>query len=91
VNKAELIEKIATKTQTTKTQAEAIFDAALSIITDTVSCGNEVKIVGFGSFSKISRKSRKGRNPKTGETVIIPESHVPKFKPGKDFRDILNS
>jgi DNA-binding protein HU-beta len=89
VNKAELIEKVATKTKLTKVQSEGVIDAALEIISKTVAKGDEVKIVGFGTFSMTSRRSRTGRNPKTGTKLVIPAAKVPKFKPGKDFKELL--
>lgn len=89
MNKAQLVEAIAKKTQTTKVQSEAFLDAALEIIQSAVAKGDEVKIVGFGSFSVANRKPKKGRNPKTGEVVDIPNSQVPRFKPGKDFKDLF--
>jgi len=90
VNKAELVEKVAKKTALTKVQSEEVLDAAIEIITKAVARGEEVKIVGFGTFSRGVRKSRTGRNPKTGTKLIIPAAKVPKFKPGKDFRDLCN-
>ena len=90
MNKAQLIEKLAEKTNLTKTQAEAFLDATLEIIQKSVARGDEVKLVGFGTFSRLSRKQRNGRNPKTGAPVIIPGAKVPRFKPGKDFKDLLN-
>jgi DNA-binding protein HU-beta len=90
MNKAQLVEKIASKINTPKSQAEAFLDAALEVIQKTVSKGEEVKIVGFGSFTRTARKSRKGRNPKTGAPVEIPGVKVPRFKPGKEFKDRLN-
>lgn len=87
MNKAELVEKIAHHAKIPKVQAEAILDATLFTITQTVAKGEDVKLVGFGSFSRAVRKSREGRNPKTGETVKIPGTKVPKFKPGKEFKD----
>jgi DNA-binding protein HU-beta len=90
MNKAQLIEKLAEKKKLTKTQAESFLDATLEIIQKAVAQGDEVKLVGFGTFSRLSRKSRNGRNPKTGAPVVIPGSKVPRFKPGKDFRDRLN-
>ncbi len=90
MNKGQLIEKLSEKTGLTKTQAEEFLDATIQIIQKAVSKGDEVKLVGFGSFSQQTRKSRKGRNPKTGEPVLIPGSIVPRFKPGKDFKDLLN-
>jgi DNA-binding protein HU-beta len=88
MNKAELIEKIAKKTSLTKLQSEQVIDAALEVISKTVAKGDEVKLVGFGTFSRSVRKSRTGRNPKTGSKLIIPAAKVPKFKAGKDFRDL---
>jgi DNA-binding protein HU-beta len=88
VNKAELIEKVAKKTLLTKVQSEQVIDAALEVITRTVSKGEEVKLVGFGTFSRTDRKSRAGRNPKTGTKLVIPAVTVPKFKAGKDFREL---
>lgn len=88
MNKAELIEKVAKKTTLTKVQSEQVIDAALEVISKAVSKGDEVKLVGFGTFSRTVRKSRPGRNPKTGTELIIPAAKVPKFKPGKDFRDL---
>ena len=90
MNKAQLIEKVAEKTGLTKTQSEEFLDATLQIIQKSVAKGDEVKLVGFGTFSRLHRKSRNGRNPKTGAPVVIPGSKVPRFKPGKDFKDLLN-
>jgi DNA-binding protein HU-beta len=90
MNKAQLIEMLASKTKTSKLQSEAIFEAALEIIQKQVSRGDDVKIVGFGTFSSVIRKPRIGRNPKTGESVEIPKQKVPRFKPGKEFKTRLN-
>lgn len=87
MNKAQLVEKVAELTHTTKQQSEQILDATLEVIQKAVSKGDEVKLVGFGSFSRTTRKARSGRNPKTGASVQIPGSRVPRFKPGKDFKD----
>lgn len=89
MNKAQLIEKISQHTQMTKAQSELVVDATIEIIQKTVAKGEEVKLVGFGTFSRLNRKSRQGRNPKTGEAVQIPSAKVPRFKPGKDFKDLL--
>jgi DNA-binding protein HU-beta len=90
MNKAQLIEKLSSKTRLTKVQSEVFLDAALEIIQKTVARGDDVKLVGFGTFSSLKRKSRKGRNPKTGAPVEIPGSQIPRFKPGKDFKSLLN-
>jgi DNA-binding protein HU-beta len=90
MNKAQLIEKLAQKTRMTKAQSESLLDATLDIIQKAVSRGEEVKLVGFGTFTRLSRKGRTGRNPKTGAPVNIPGSKVPRFKPGKEFKQALN-
>jgi DNA-binding protein HU-beta len=90
MNKAQLVEKLADKMSLSKSQAESFLDATLEIIQKSVAKGDEVKLVGFGTFSRLNRKSRNGRNPKTGAPVVIPGSKVPRFKPGKDFKDLLN-
>ena len=88
MNKAELVDRVAKKTMITKVQSEQVIDAALEVISKAVSKGDEVKLVGFGTFSRTVRKSRPGRNPKTGTKLIIPAAKVPKFKAGKDFREL---
>lgn len=89
MNKAQLVEKVAQVSNMTKNQSEQAIDATLQIIQKTVAKGEEVKLVGFGTFSRSIRKSRKGRNPKTGAPVDIPGGKVPRFKPGKDFKSLL--
>lgn len=90
MNKAELIELLAQKTKFTKSQSETLLDATLEIIQKQVSKGHEVKLVGFGTFSRVQRKAKQGRNPKTGEAVKIPATKVPRFKPGKDFKNSMS-
>ena len=90
MNKSQLVEKIAQKTNMTKSQSELILDATLEVITKAVAKGEEVKLVGFGTFSRLNRKSRTGRNPKTGEAVTIPGGKVPRFRPGKEFKQSLS-
>jgi DNA-binding protein HU-beta len=86
MNKAEFVEKLSEKVRCSKTQIETLLDATLDLIQKTVSKGEEVKLVGFGSFIRTERKARPGRNPKTGEYAEIPGMPVPRFKPGKEFR-----
>ncbi len=90
MNKAQLIEKVSRQTTLTKNQSEQVIDAALEVITRAVSKGDDVKLVGFGTFCSGVRKSRQGRNPKTGTKLVIPAQRVPKFKPGKDFKDSVS-
>ena len=87
MNKAELVTAIANKSKISKSQIEKYLDATLAIIQKTVSEGEDVKLVGFGSFCKTIRKAKTGRNPKTGQTIKVPITNVPRFKPGKDFKD----
>jgi len=89
MNKAELIDLIATETNTTKAQAERFLDVTLENIKKTVKKGDEVKLVGFGTFTKAKRKARMGRNPQTGKAIKIPAAWFPKFRPGAEFKDIV--
>lgn len=89
MNKAELIERVAKRSKMTKAQTELLLDAAIEVIQKAVSTGEEVKIVGFGTFDRASRKQRNGRNPKTGSTIVIPASRVPRFRPGKEFKSLV--
>lgn len=89
MNKAQLVDQIAKKAKTTKTDAEKILDTTLDIIRKSVKKGDDVKLVGFGTFSKTKHQARKGTNPKTGEEIRIPASWHPKFRPGMDFKNLL--
>ncbi|NJL72119.1 MAG: HU family DNA-binding protein [Candidatus Competibacteraceae bacterium] len=87
MNKAELIEKVAAETGTTKAQAEKWLDCTLDTIKKAVKKGDEVKLVGFGTFVKAKRKARTGRNPQTGKAIKIPATSFPKFRPGAEFKN----
>lgn len=89
MNKAQLIEKIASQTEMTKAQTERMLDATLDTIKKSVKKGDEVKLVGFGTFAKQKRKARMGRNPQTGKTIKIPAQWYPKFRPGADFKTLV--
>lgn len=89
MNKAELIDLISAETKTTKAQAERMLDATLECIKKTVKKGDEVKLVGFGTFTKAKRKARMGRNPQTGKSIKIPAAWFPKFRPGAEFKEIV--
>ena len=91
MNKAELIEKVAKETMGTKSDVEKIINSMVKQVKDTVKQGEDVKLVGFGTFSRTDRKARTGRNPQTGATINIPACKVPKFKPGKEFKQITNA
>lgn len=87
MNKAELIDAISSQANVTKKQAGATLDALMETIMSTVSRGDKVTLVGFGSFELRERKGRAGRNPKTGEPIEIPATSVPVFTAGKVFKE----
>jgi DNA-binding protein HU-beta len=90
MNKSELIEHIATSADISKAAAGRALDAAIGAIESALRAGDEVTVVGFGSFYVSTRAARNGRNPKTGETIEIAAGKVPKFRAGKGLRDALN-
>ena len=87
MNKTELIEAIATRSKTTKAQTTAMLNGLLEVIQETMASGNDVQLVGFGTFSVTERAGREGRNPATGVAITIPAKKVVKFKPGKALSD----
>ncbi len=91
MNKKMLIDKIAEKTGMTKKAAGEQLDAVLDVIKDSMIAGQDVKIVGFGTFSVKERAAREGRNPMTGETIQIAASKSPKFKASKALKDAVNA
>jgi DNA-binding protein HU-beta len=87
VTKAELIEVMAEKANTSKAAAKRFLDSFTEAVTDTLKTGDKVTLVGFGTFSVTHRKARKGRNPQTGKEIKIAASKAPKFKAGKGLKD----
>lgn len=87
MNKADLVRAIAEEVGTTNRSAEAMVNAFTDVVVRAVSEGDKVSLVGFGSFASAVRQARTGRNPATGKTINIPAKKVPKFAPGKEFRD----
>ena len=91
MTKSELIEAISVKqTQLAPKDIDMAVKALLEHMAQSLSDGERIEIRGFGSFSLHHRPPRKGRNPKTGEPVDLPEKYVPHFKPGKELRDRVN-
>ncbi|MDY0136753.1 MAG: HU family DNA-binding protein [Thiomicrospira sp.] len=90
MNKSELVSEIAEKAGLTKTQAAAALDAAVGAITGALSKGDQVAIIGFGTFKVGERAERTGRNPQTGAEMKIPAAKVPKFSAGKALKDAVN-
>ena len=90
MNKAEVIDKIVEKTELSKSEVEKVISSFFETIKSSLKDKQNVRLVGFGTFSSNKRKARVGRNPQTGEEINIPSCHYPKFKPGKEFKDYLN-
>jgi len=90
VNKGELIEVVAKAADISRSSAERALDAALNGIQSELKNGGTVTLVGFGTFKVSKRIARTGRNPRTGESIIIKAAHVPKFSAGKALKDALN-
>ncbi|NLV91451.1 MAG: HU family DNA-binding protein [Firmicutes bacterium] len=89
MNKTDLIAAVAEKTGTTKKNAGTIVDAVFETISEALSAGDKVTLVGFGTFEVRDRAARKGVNPSTKETIEIPASKVPAFKAGKGLREAV--
>lgn len=90
MNKAKLIDSVASAANLSKADAGRAVDAVVGAITSALSDGDQVSVVGFGTFSVKHRAARSGRNPRTGETIQIAASNVPGFKAGKALRDAVN-
>jgi DNA-binding protein HU-beta len=90
MNKSELIDAVASATDLTKSDAGRAIDATVAAITNTLSNGDSLSLIGFGTFSISHRAARAGRNPRTGETIQIKAAKLPKFKAGKALKDAVN-
>lgn len=90
MNKTELVEHIASKSDISKAAASRALASIIEAVTKTLKKGGTVSLVGFGSFSVTKRKGRTGRNPKTGAPLKIKASKAPRFRPGKALKDALN-
>ena len=90
MNKSELINAVAEKAALSKKDAENAVTAALDVITAALAEGEEIRLVGFGTFEVKKREARMGRNPKTKEPIPIAASKVPAFKPGKALKDAVS-
>ena len=89
MTKTQFIEEVATRLNTSKTQAEELVKALLETVEEQLAKGERIQLTGFGTFEVVERASREGRNPKTGEPMSIPASKSPKFKPGKSLKDLV--
>jgi DNA-binding protein HU-beta len=90
MNKGQLIDAVASHAGLTKVQAEKALNAVIDTVSETLSKGDSVALIGFGSFGVAKRAARNGKNPRTGATIKIPARKVPKFTPGKGLKDVVN-
>ncbi len=91
MNKTELIDRVSKTTGQTKSSVEVTINAAIEIIKKSVRRKEDVTLVGFGTFTISHRKARNGVNPQTGQEMTIPEMLLPRFKAGKEFRDLFDT
>lgn len=91
MNKSELVKAISEKTEASKKDTEASLNAFIEVVTDELKKGEKIQLVGFGTFETRKRAERKGKNPQTGEELVIPACIAPVFKPGKTLKDLINN
>ncbi|MDX8378015.1 MAG: HU family DNA-binding protein [Mariprofundales bacterium] len=89
MNKAQLINKVADTTELTKADAAIAVESILENITEALTAGEVVSLVGFGAFSISERKARTARNPRTGEIIAVGPSRSPRFKAGKSLKEAI--
>ncbi|MBQ4015122.1 MAG: HU family DNA-binding protein [Treponema sp.] len=90
MNKSELVDAIAEETKLSKKDTEAFVKSFVDVVSKALKKGDDVALVGFGTFAVTKRAARTGHNPKTGETIKIAAAKTPKFKPGKGLKDLVN-
>lgn len=90
MNKAEFVEAVAARSDMSKADAATAVDAVLDSVAEALKKGDQVTLVGFGTFVVRRREARTGRNPRTGEPLEIAASNVPSFKAGKALKDAVN-
>ena len=91
MNKNDLIAAVAEQCNMTKSDAGQALDAVLDTVTSALKSGDDVRLLGFGNFVVVDRKATTARNPRTGESIDVPASKAPKFKPGKALKDAVNN
>ena len=90
MNKNDLVVTVANSSGLSKVDASKAVDAVFDAIITAMKTGDEVRLVGFGTFNVTERAASEGRNPRTGEKITIPASRMPKFKPGKHLKEAIN-
>jgi integration host factor subunit beta len=91
MTKADLVDEVVRAAEVSKKHAEAIVNTVFDSIVEALQRDEKIELRGFGSFRVRRRRSRQGRNPKTGDRVQVPEKRIPYFKPGKDLKDLINT
>ena len=91
MNKSQLVSAVSDKTDITKSDVEVVIASVINTIEDAVKSGDQVQLIGFGTFKPIKRAARTGKNPQTGKTMKIPAKIVPKFVPGSKFKNMVNT
>ena len=91
MTRAELVEHVTKISELSKKHAEIIVNTVFASIVEALQRDDKIELRGFGSFRVRHRRSRQGRNPKTGDRVEVPEKRIPYFKPGKELKDLINS
>lgn len=91
MNRVELINEIVDKAsvEVTKKQVDDVLKTFINVVSNALVDGDKVQLVGFGTFETVHKAARKGKNPQTGEELVIAERNVPKFKPGKALKDAV--
>ena len=90
MNKNDLVAAVASQSGLSKGDATKTVECFINTITDSLKRGDDVRLVGFGTFSVTNRSATQGRNPRTGEAIQIPASKLPKFRAGKALKESLN-
>lgn len=90
MTKTEFVAKVAEKAVLKKVDAEKAVNAFFETVSETLKAGEKISFIGFGSFESTERAAREGRNPQSGDKMLIKAARIPKFKPGKALRDALN-
>lgn len=85
MNKGDLVKALAAKAEVTQAVAEKCVNALCSVIVESLKRGEEVRLIKFGTFKIVNRREKRGKNPRTGETIVIPAKKVVKFIPGKEL------
>ncbi|MET4694256.1 HU family DNA-binding protein [Endozoicomonas lisbonensis] len=89
MNKKELVEQVADRSGLSKNKAELVVNTFIHQTQDSLSMGNALQLIGFGTFSVTDRAARKGRNPQTGQEIHIPACKMPQFKPGNKLKEAI--